>query len=65
MKRWKDEGGYRGAGRVLAGSGGVESRWMAIGLVFLLFFLAIPLFLLNILLTFFTLYFQQFYKWIS
>ena len=34
VKRWKDEGGYRGAGRVLAGSGGVGSGWMAIGLVF-------------------------------
>jgi U3 small nucleolar RNA-associated protein 18 len=32
VKRWKDEGGYRGAGRVLAGSGGVGgSGWMAIG----------------------------------
>ena len=34
VKRWRDEGGYRGAGRVLAGSGGVGSGWMAIGLVF-------------------------------
>jgi U3 small nucleolar RNA-associated protein 18 len=34
VKRWKDEGGYRGAGRVLAGSSGVGSGWMAIGLVF-------------------------------
>jgi len=31
VKRWRDEGGYRGAGRVLAGSGGVGSGWMAIG----------------------------------
>ncbi|KAF8798205.1 WD40 repeat-like protein [Phlegmacium glaucopus] len=31
VKRWKDEGGYRGAGRVLAGSGRVGSGWMAIG----------------------------------
>ena len=38
VKRWKDEGGYRGAGRVLAGSGGgVGSGWMAVGLVFFLF----------------------------
>ena len=36
VKRWTDEGGYRGAGRVLAGSGGVGSGWMAIGLVFFL-----------------------------
>jgi hypothetical protein len=34
VKRCKDEGGYRGAGRVLAGSGGVGSGRMAIGLVF-------------------------------
>ena len=34
VKRWTDEGGYRGAGRVLAGSGRVGSGWMAIGLVF-------------------------------
>ena len=39
VKRWKDEGGYRGAGRVLAGSGGVGSGWMAIGLVFFFSFL--------------------------
>ena len=38
VKRWKDEGGYRGAGRVLAGSGGVGSGWMAIGLVFFFIF---------------------------
>ena len=43
VKRWKDEGGYRGAGRVLAGSSGVGSGWMAIGLVFFsLFFLVLP-----------------------
>ena len=34
MKRWKYEGGYRGARGVLAGSGGVGSVWMAIGCVF-------------------------------
>ena len=52
VKRWKDEGGYRGAGRVLAGSGGVGSGWMAIGLVFFFllffFFFAIPFFLSDI-----------------
>ena len=37
VKKWRDEGGYRGAGRVLAGSGG-GSGWMAIGLVFFFFF---------------------------
>jgi len=31
VKKWRDEGGYRGAGRVLAGSGGAGSGWMAIG----------------------------------
>jgi len=31
VKRWTDEGGYRGAGRVLAGSGGLGSGSMAIG----------------------------------
>ena len=34
VKRWTDEGGYRGAGRVLAGSGRLGSGWMAIGLDF-------------------------------
>ena len=32
VRRWKDEGGYRSAGRVLAGGGGA-SGYMAIGLV--------------------------------
>lgn len=30
VRKWQDEGGYRGAGRVFAGGGG-NSGWMAIG----------------------------------
>lgn len=30
VRRWKDEGGYRGAGRVMAGGGGTNG-WLAIG----------------------------------
>jgi len=30
VRRWTDEGGYRGAGRVIAGSGGPDG-WLAIG----------------------------------
>lgn len=32
VRRWKDEGGYRGAGRVMAGGGGANG-WLAIGYV--------------------------------
>jgi len=58
VKRWRDEGGYRGAGRVLAGSGRVGSGWMAIGSVFLV--TGSP----DILVTFLSLCFQQFKQWI-
>lgn len=33
VRRWKDEGGYRGAGKVMAGGGG-PNGWMAIGCVY-------------------------------
>ena len=49
VKKWRDEGGYRGAGRVLAGAG---SGWMAIGLVFSFdLFLQSPCWVLLYLLT--------------
>jgi len=63
VKRWKDEGGYRGAGRVLAGSGGVGSGRMAIGLVF--FSLQFPPFPIHFTDIFsFFICFPQFYQWI-
>ncbi|KAF8168533.1 WD40-repeat-containing domain protein [Crassisporium funariophilum] len=31
VRRWRDEGGYRGAGRVLAGGGSASGGWMGIG----------------------------------
>jgi len=37
VRRWTDEGGYRGAGRVIAGGGG-PNGWLAIGYVKLIFF---------------------------
>ena len=37
VRRWKDEGGYRGAGRVMAGGGGANGR-LAIGYVISPFF---------------------------
>jgi len=36
VRRWKDEGGYRGAGRVMAGGGG-PNGWLAIGYAPLIF----------------------------
>ena len=60
VKRWKDEGGYRGAGRVLVGSGRVGSGWMAIGLVFFSLFIFLcnsPPFPQSFLVTFFPLCF--------
>lgn len=31
VRKWKDEGGFRGSGRVMAGSAGAAGGWLAIG----------------------------------